>query len=190
MLQKVPVSSFETNVYISQEIPTIETFKAVGDSGTFNIDNTYNIRRKPIINITALADVTAIKITNITTGVSVDITNLLALNDVLTVEADAASKANLEIESIYTGMFILKENCINEYSITITPSTSTVDVEFIYDKASTAEEVQYFVEGFSVSEDNTLHQIPGGIIDKKPRGYVLTETTFPLTSFGIKIILL
>ena len=178
MLNKVPIISFETDIFISEEVPVSLFFKGIGNTGAFSVDNKYNLGQKPIIKITVLSDITQIKLTNVTTGVSVDVINSLTLNDILTVEADATFKGEIEVDSAYTGMFTLKENCINEYSVEITPISSTVDIEFTYNKSNSNGGIQYFVDTFTISDINDLYEIPGNIISQKALGHSLVKTGY------------
>lgn len=177
-----PITFFETSAYIVKEELVTEQFLDKVHNSTFAIDNTKNIKRKPIIILTFKDSISSLKLKNTTTNVEVNIIQDFTIGQQIQIEYDAVYQGNSEINSNYNGILVLKENSINTFQVELIPDLSVgIDIEVIYNKYPEEYEEFIYLEDVKIVETNSLRRISGGIGNKIAKGYEVEETNYNFT---------
>lgn len=176
MVDNLPLTSFETDIYIERESLETFSFRDQKHEDVFYIDNFFDVEKKPIIEITPHESITKIELTNNTLNVSVEIPS--SGEDKITIESNAVYIDGKEVEATFTGMFIVDENSTNKYTIKITPADVLVDIDFKILIPKQAITTQYFIQNITIDENKDYYTISGGIVNKKSRDFILTNTSY------------
>lgn len=177
-MAKPVISSFESNIIIAEEVLFSQTFTDISNNGTFAINNSGNMEREPLIVITLNNALTELTLTNQTSNIGIVISGSLNAGDVYTIYNDSAYKNNVEVDASFTGIFNLKENCINNFRIALKPVDASIDINFSWQKPSDTKRIEAYVQGFSINETEVATRRPFGGLKKIARDYISTEINY------------
>lgn len=183
-MSNVPILNLETSLFLEEEIDYIQSSASLSNGSTITLDNSGNMKKHPIINITLNEEFTAgLTVTNQTTGISVviaDPTISYAVDTIFTIYSDSVFIGNTEISAIFSAPFVIAENIINTLIFTL-PEGNTVDVSIQWTRPNGSQIEELYVQNFSLNQVDTITKFQVNKLNKHTYGYYTTDTTYNFT---------
>lgn len=176
------ISSFDTEIKIKKEELVSVPYSSVVHNQKLELDNKKSRKSSPIIKVTFNTSVEDFKLKNNTTGVEVTCskTNGFSETDQIVIEEGGTYYSGAELENYtYTGILEIKENCVNEFQVFLTPAVDTdVDIQFQWLMASGSAITKHYVRDFRVNEREEIAEIPPTFGSKEITDFKRIKTSY------------
>jgi hypothetical protein len=176
-----PIYSLETNLLIAKEELYSQSHINLSNNDIITINNTGNMEREVLMEIILKETfLTGFTITNLTTGVSVEIddpeTNYSS-GSIFIIYPDAVylNNESTEIVATFSAPFIIAEHMINTLQFLL---PGNIDATISWMKPNDSKKELIFVQGFSVNENITTQRQNNNKLNKYAKGYLSTQIDY------------
>jgi hypothetical protein len=176
-----PIHALETELHFTKESLHTQSYTNLSNLSTITLDNTGNMERDILATITLKNTFfSGFAITNLTNNLSIvipapDINYPQYSKFLIYPDAVYLNNTDTEINATFTAPFVVAEHMVNTLQFLL---PANIDVEVSWIKPDESKKEIVFVQGFSVTQNNSIQRQKNNLLNKYAKGYITSEISY------------